>query len=109
LIAVSVTMLSAGLATVVENPGRPLPFESAICLDGGLALYFVATGLIVLRYGGRIASVLTWISLGVILPLAAIVTIRWTDSLISILILAAVAIFTLTLTGLLFRRPPEGI
>ena len=104
LIAVSITMLAAGLATVVENPGKPLPLASAICLDGGLALYFIATGMIVLRYGGALRSVLLWLALGAALPLLAIVTIRWVDSLVSILIVAVITILSLTITLLLHER-----
>ena len=73
LIVASVTMFSAGLATAIGHPAEELPIGAALCLGGGLALFYLTNAVVVFRYGSSSAEVLPWALPAVLLPIVVIV------------------------------------
>jgi low temperature requirement protein LtrA len=89
LIVVGITMFAAGLATAISEPGDPLPVGAAVCLGGGLALFYLSNAVVVLRYGTPWREVLPWTIPGIVLP---VVILTAAASLPAIVSLAGVAL-----------------
>jgi low temperature requirement protein LtrA len=73
LLLAGVTAISGALAAAIAHPGEPLPPALAVCLGGGIALYFVTTAAIARRYGDAWRAVLRWATPAVVLPLLLVV------------------------------------
>lgn len=73
LIVASVTMFSAGLATAIGQPEARLPIGAAICLGGGLALFYLTNAVVLVRYGAAFGPVLRWAVPAVLLPIGVVV------------------------------------
>ena len=76
LIVVGITMLSAGLASVVSEPEEHPGLGVLICLDGGLALFSLASAMIALRYGAPVRRVLGSSIPAIVLCVAAVAIVR---------------------------------
>jgi low temperature requirement protein LtrA len=75
LIVASVTMFSAGLATAIGHPLEHLPVGAAICLGGGLGLFYLTNAAVMLRYGSPLGRVLPWALPAVLLPVVVVVVV----------------------------------
>ncbi|WP_374009846.1 low temperature requirement protein A [Leifsonia sp. LS-T14] len=84
LLLAGVTAVSAALAEAIAHPFEPLPPALAVCLGGGIALYYATNSAITRRYGDPWRVVLGWgvpavvlslllVPIGVVLPAAAAV------------------------------------
>ncbi|MGO4300897.1 low temperature requirement protein A [Leifsonia sp. RAF41] len=60
LLLAGVTALSAALAEAIGHPFEPLPLALAVCLGGGIALFYLTNAIITRRYGDPWPLVLRW-------------------------------------------------
>ncbi|MFD9456659.1 low temperature requirement protein A [Streptomyces sp. NPDC059985] len=68
-VTAAILIMSAGLATAVEEAGHAhLPSGAILALVGGLALYQAALAAIALRFGRRLRSVAVWAVPGIAIP-----------------------------------------
>ena len=58
LLLAGVTALSAALAEAIAHPFAPLPLALAVCLGGGIALFYLTNAVIARRYGDPLPAVL---------------------------------------------------
>ncbi|HET8926617.1 MAG TPA: low temperature requirement protein A [Microbacterium sp.] len=63
-----VVLFAAGLGTAVADAEHHLPLPSALCLAGGVSLYFATSTAESLRYGAPWRNVVLWGPAGVVLP-----------------------------------------
>lgn len=104
LIVASVTMFSAGLATAIGHPAAQLPLGAAICLGGGLALFYFTNAVVMLRYGSPPGRVLPWAVPAVLLPLAVVVLGSAVTAAIALAATAAVVVTVIVVSGVNQRR-----
>jgi len=79
LLVAGVTLYAAGLGTAVAATGQRMPLAAAMCIAGGVSLFFVASSAVTLRYGAAWRTVARWGPAGIalpwlIVPLAAVTT-----------------------------------
>ncbi|TPW93622.1 low temperature requirement protein A, partial [Schumannella luteola] len=51
LLVAGVTLFAAGLGTAVAHPDEPLPLGAALCIAGGVTLFYLSSAAEALRYG----------------------------------------------------------
>ncbi|NNC11604.1 low temperature requirement protein A [Planctomonas sp. JC2975] len=73
MLLAGVTALSGALAEAIAHPGEPLPLVLAVCLGGGISLFFLTNAIIARRFGDAWRSVLRWAVPAVVLPLLVII------------------------------------
>ncbi len=72
LLVAGVAMFASALGTAVAEAGHPLPLGAAVCLGGGISLFFVASAAESVRYGAPWRDVLIWAPIGIVLPWALV-------------------------------------
>ncbi|MGH1549235.1 low temperature requirement protein A [Leifsonia poae] len=72
LLLAGVTAVSAALAEAIAHPFEPLPVALAVCVGGGIALFYLTNAIISRRYGDPLPVVLRWAVPNVVLPLLLI-------------------------------------
>ena len=63
-----VTLFAAGLGTAVADAEQSLPLSAAMCLGGGVSLFFATSTAESLRYGSPWRNVMLWGPAGILLP-----------------------------------------
>jgi len=104
LIVASVTMFSAGLATAIGHPAAHLPLGAAVCLGGGLALFYLTNSAVMLRYGSAPGRVLPWAVPAVLLPVAVIVAGSAMTAVAALVATAAIVVAMIAVSGVNQRR-----
>jgi low temperature requirement protein LtrA len=92
LLVVAVTTFAAGLATAITDPTDPLPLGAALCLGGGIALFYLTNALVSRRWGVAWRRLLPWALPGILLPLVVIATVGRISALLSLAIIAVVVL-----------------
>jgi low temperature requirement protein LtrA len=104
LIVASVTMFSAGLATAIGHPAAHLPLGAAVCLGGGLALFYLTNAVVMVRYGSAPGRVLPWAAPAVLLPIAVIVVGSAMTAIVALAATAGIVIAVIAVSGANQRR-----
>lgn len=104
LIVASVTMFSAGLATAIGHPASHLPLGAAICLGGGLTLFYLTNAVVMLRYGSTPGRVLPWAIPAVLLSIAVIAVGSSLTAVVALATTAAIIIVVIAVSGVNQRR-----
>lgn len=99
LVVVGVPMFAAGLSTAVEDPDAALSLGAAICLGGGLSLFYLANTIISVRLSGSSRRMLLWLG-----PVVSVFLVIWfsnlelpaTDSLIALAVVTGTALVAST-------------
>ena len=68
LLVAGVTIFASALGTAVAEAGHPLPRGAALCLAGGISLFFLAAVAESVRYGSPGRGVWIWGPAGIVLP-----------------------------------------
>ncbi len=68
LLIAGVVLFAAGIGTAVADAGHPLPMSAAVCLAGGVSLFFLASVAESLRYGAAWRDIAVWGPAGILLP-----------------------------------------
>ncbi|QIG40735.1 low temperature requirement protein A [Microbacterium sp. 4R-513] len=68
LLIAGITLFAAGLGTAVAEGERELPLGAAVCLAGGVSLFFLASTAESLRYGAPWRDIVLWGPAGILLP-----------------------------------------
>lgn len=68
LLIAGIVLFAAGLGTAVAEAGHALPLASAVCLAGGMSLFFTASVAESLRYGAPWHEIVLWGPPGIVLP-----------------------------------------
>lgn len=104
ILIAGIVLFAAGLGTAVADAGHHLPVGAAVCLAGGVSLFFVASAAESLRYGAPWRDVVLWAPTGIALPwatlpIAAVVNAEW-----AVASSAAILVLILGLNELNVRR-----
>ncbi|MEO7006383.1 MAG: low temperature requirement protein A [Terrimesophilobacter sp.] len=108
LIVASVTMLSAGIATAIDHPTQHLPLGAAICLGGGLALFYLTNAVVMARYGSTPGRILPWAVPAVILPSAIVALGSTVTAIAALAATAAIIVVVTVVSGANQRRLDRG-
>ena len=68
LLVAGIALFAAGLATAVDEATGVLPLSAAVCLGGGVSLFYVASTVESLRYRAPWRDVALWGPAGILLP-----------------------------------------
>ncbi len=68
LLVAGIALFAAGLATAVTEATAALPLAAAVCLGGGVSLFYLASTVEALRYGAGWRDVAMWGPAGIVLP-----------------------------------------
>ncbi len=68
LLIAGITLFAAGLGTAVGATGQRMPVAAAVCIGGGVSLFFVASTAVTLRYGASWRAVARWGPAGIVAP-----------------------------------------
>lgn len=68
LLVAGIVLFASALGTAVADAGHHLPAGAAVCLAGGISLFFVASTAESLRYGAPWRDVVLWGPAGILLP-----------------------------------------
>ena len=68
LLVAGIVLFASALGTAVADAGHHLPIGAAVCLAGGISLFFVASTAESLRYGAPWRDVVVWGPAGIFLP-----------------------------------------
>jgi low temperature requirement protein LtrA len=68
LLIAGVVLFAAGLGTAVAEAPETLPMSAAVCIAGGVSLFFLASTAESLRYGTAWRDTLMWGPPGIVLP-----------------------------------------
>jgi low temperature requirement protein LtrA len=68
VLVAGIVLFAAALGTAVADAGHHLPGAAAVCLGGGISLFFVASTAESLRYGAPWRDVVLWGPAGILLP-----------------------------------------
>jgi low temperature requirement protein LtrA len=68
VLVAGIVLFAAALGTAVADAGHHLPGPAAVCLGGGISLFFVASTAESLRYGAPWRDVVLWGPAGILLP-----------------------------------------
>lgn len=104
LIVASITMFSAGLATAIDHPTAHLAPGAAICLGGGLALFYLTDAVVMGRYGSPTARILPWAIPAVLLPTAVIALGSVVTATVALLTTTAIVAAVSVVSGINKRR-----
>ena len=68
LLVAGIVLFASALGTAVADAGHHMPIGAAVCLAGGISLFFVASTAESLRYGAPWRDVVLWGPAGILLP-----------------------------------------
>ncbi|QAY61219.1 low temperature requirement protein A [Microbacterium protaetiae] len=68
LLIAGVVLFASGVGTAVADAAGRLPFAAAVCLAGGVSLYFLSSTAESLRYGAPWRDVVMWGPAGIVVP-----------------------------------------
>jgi low temperature requirement protein LtrA len=68
LLVAGIVLFASSLGTAVADAGHSLPAGAAVCLAGGISLFFLASMAESLRYGAPWRDVVLWGPAGIVLP-----------------------------------------
>ena len=68
LLIAGIALFASGLGTAVADAGHHLPAGAAVCLAGGISLFFIASTAESLRYGAPWSDIVLWGPAGILLP-----------------------------------------
>lgn len=72
LLVAGIALFAAGLATAVDEATGAIPLAAAVCLGGGVSLFYVASTIEALRYRAPWRDVALWGPAGIVLPWAVV-------------------------------------
>jgi low temperature requirement protein LtrA len=104
LLVFGVTMLAAGLSTVVADPVAPLSIGAAVCLDAGVALFHLTIAIVSLRYGAPLRVVAPWAIPGTVLPLAVLTLAGTAAGFVSLTLVTVVIVLVVVIAWIDRRR-----
>jgi low temperature requirement protein LtrA len=81
LLVAGVVLFAAGLGTAVAEAAEALPLSAAVCIAGGVSLFFLASTAESLRYGTAWRDVLLWGPPGIVLPWLLLLAVPFTPAL----------------------------
>lgn len=91
-------VLSAGIATAIEEPDHPLSLGSSAIVFGGIASFYLTISLVGIRLGRPARRMMAWLLLGAVVPGAGLAaTVLFAPPALPTVALAVAAAATLTI------------
>ena len=97
ILVAGIALFASGLGTAVAEAGHPLAPGAAVCIAGGIVLFYLASVAESLRYGVPWRDVVTWGIAGVVLPwvIVPLATVVHAEAVVAVVVLLIVVMIGL--------------
>lgn len=104
LLIAGIVLFAAGIGTAVADAGEPLALPAAVCLSGGVSLFFVASVAESLRYGTSWVDIAMWGPAGIVLPWLVVAAAVIVPAVGAVAAMVVVLVILLALNDINTRR-----